>query len=75
MLSRIHVRRDIISSDRKTGLKSNAIGVETSGMKKRYGVRVTIHGPAAIVYSPDKPLKCGARAWMETHSKVTVHRG
>ena len=73
-LSRIHVRRDIIAKDRKTGDKGAAIGVETSGMRKRYGTRVTIKGPVSIIYRPEKPLSCGARAWIETRSPVIVHR-
>jgi hypothetical protein len=32
--------------------------------------RVTIHGPSTVVYSPDKPLSCGAKVWVETHAEV-----
>lgn len=73
MLSKIHVRRDLITKDRKEGTNSRAIGVETRGMKKRYGRSVTIKGPSRIVYSPGRPLHCGARAWIETDAPVTVH--
>ena len=73
-LSRIHVRRDIIAADRKSGGVGRAIGVETSGMRKRYGMRVTIKGPASIVYRPERPLHCGARCWIETRSDVVVHK-
>lgn len=73
--TRIHVRRDIIQRDRKTGEVSYALGVETLGQKKRYGMRATIKGPSTVVYSPEKPLSCGARAWIETHAPVIVHRG
>lgn len=73
-MTRIHVRRDIIAKDNKTGKRSNAIGVETSGRKKRYGKSVTITGESWVRYSPDRPLKCGAKAWIETRSKVIVHR-
>jgi hypothetical protein len=27
---------------------------------------------ARIVYSPDKPLDCGARVWIETYHEVEV---
>jgi hypothetical protein len=73
-MTRIHVRRDIIAKDRRDGTDTPAIGVETSGMRKRYGRRVTIHGPASIIYRPNRPLHCGARAWIQTTSRVTVHR-
>lgn len=74
-LSRIHVRRDVIVKDRKQGTSSPAIGVETRGMRKRYGHTVTIKGASRVVYNPDKPLSCGARCWMETYAPVVVHRG
>jgi hypothetical protein len=27
---------------------------------------------ASVVYSPDKPLSCGARVWIETQEEVVV---
>lgn len=72
--TRIHVRRDLIGRDRKTGEISYALGVETLGSPKRFGRRVTIKGPSTVVYQPERPLACGARAWIETHSRVIVHR-
>jgi hypothetical protein len=26
-----------------------------------------------VVYSPDKPLSCGAKVWVETDAEITVH--
>ena len=37
-----------------------------------YANSVVIHGPSKVVYSPDKPLSCGARVWVETESKVDI---
>lgn len=74
MTTRIHVRRDRIAKDKKEGTFTAVFGVETPGMRKRYGRAVTIAGPCRMIYSPDKPLKCGARAWMETTAPVVVHR-
>jgi hypothetical protein len=73
-MTRIHVRRDIIAADKKAGTESCAIGIETTGMRKRYGRSVTVDGPVKFIYRPSKPLSCGARAWAETQGKVTVHR-
>ena len=73
-LTRIHVRRDLIAKDRKQGTHSRAIGIETTGKKKRYGKSVIIFGPSTVKYSPDKPLKCGARAWIETKFPIAVRR-
>ena len=36
-----------------------------------YAYEVYIDGPAKVVYSPDKPLSCGAKVWVETESDVT----
>lgn len=37
-----------------------------------YANTVSIEGPSKVVYSPDKPLSCGARVWIETEGKVTI---
>jgi hypothetical protein len=37
-----------------------------------YAYEVEILGPSRIVYSPDKPLSCGARVWVETESEVKI---
>jgi hypothetical protein len=37
-----------------------------------YANRVKIHGDSEIVYSPDKPLSCGAHVWIETQAEVEV---
>jgi len=35
-----------------------------------YGTMLAIMGPSTLVYNPDKPLKCGARVWLETKSEI-----
>lgn len=35
-----------------------------------YAHEVEILGPSKIIYSPKKPLSCGARVWVETESEV-----
>ena len=35
-----------------------------------YCSEVFIDGPCRVVYSPDKPLSCGAKVWIETESEV-----
>ena len=39
-----------------------------------YAHEVHIEGPCKIIYSPDKPLACGARVWIETNSEVKIAR-
>ena len=33
---------------------------------------VIVHGASRVVYSPDKPLSCGAKVWIETEAEVEV---
>ena len=40
----------------------------------RYAHEVEIKGDSRIVYSPDKPLSCGAHVWIETQAEVEVVR-
>lgn len=35
-----------------------------------YANEIQINGPCRIIYSPDKPLSCGATVWVETQSEV-----
>lgn len=72
--TRIHIRRDIIRHDQKTGEVNYALHVETQGQRVRTGLRVKIDGPSEIIYRPDQPISSGARAWVETYAPVTVHR-
>jgi len=39
-----------------------------------YAHEVEIIGTSRVVYSPDKPLSCGARVWIETESEVRIVR-
>ena len=34
--------------------------------------RVSIDGPSELIYSPDRPLSCGARLWIETEARVVI---
>ncbi len=71
---RIHVNQHVIRRNKTHGESEPPIGVEyTSGkVPKEYCSEVVIHGPSKLVYSPDKPLKCGARLWLETDALLTV---
>jgi hypothetical protein len=42
------------------------------GSLNTYCHGVEIAGPSKVVYSPDKPLSCGAKVWIETESEVTL---
>ena len=40
-----------------------------------YAREVEINGPSRVVYSPDKPLSCDAKVWIETHAEVIIDGG
>jgi len=66
------VNQHKIKSNNKYGQNEPVITVKTS-KENIYGSTVTIDGASTVVYSPDKPLSCGAKVWIETDSKVRVY--
>ena len=60
-----------IRYNKKHNAKKPVITVKTS-KENIYGHRIKILGGSDVIYSPDKPLSCGARVWIETHSPVIV---
>jgi hypothetical protein len=70
MLTRIHVNQHNIKSNQKGD--NLPVFTVKDYKQNRKGNRVLIHGPSKLVYKPDSPLNCGARAWIETYSKVDV---
>lgn len=72
-IKRIHVNQHVIRRNLKVkeGPHEPAIAVK-EGKKNTYGHGVTVHGPSKVVYSPDKPLSCGARVWIETTAEVDI---
>jgi len=70
MKKRIHVNMHNIRTNQKTGSRLPVVTVKTYKDNTRCH-SVTIEGPSRVVYSPDKPLSCGARVWIETDSEVT----
>jgi hypothetical protein len=71
VIKRVHVDQHAIRANKKDGGSRPPISVKTSkGNTKAYAVE--IHGPSRVVYSPDKPLSCGAKVWVETHADVVA---
>tara|TARA_R100000315_G_C5129578_1_gene74046 strand:- start:74 stop:322 length:249 start_codon:yes stop_codon:yes gene_type:complete len=71
MIKRIHVNQHKIRHNFKHGTNDPVITVKTS-KSNEYGHEVIVHGTSKIIYSPDKPLSCGAKVWIETQDKVEV---
>jgi hypothetical protein len=67
----IHVNQHVIKSNRKNGANEPVLTVKTY-KDNRYAHEVSVLGPSKIVYSPDKPLSCGAHVWIETQSEVVI---
>lgn len=67
----VHVNQHVIRSNAKTGRRAPTITVKR-GKTNRYAREVVIDGPCRVVYSPDKPLPCGARVWIETEAEVVL---
>ena len=67
----IHVNQHVIKSNRKNGVNNPVLTVKTY-KENRYAHEVEIDGPSKVVYSPDKPLSCGAHVWIETQGEVTI---
>ena len=70
MKTRIHVNQHNIRANSK-GADRPVLTVKTYKENVKCN-RVAVHGPSTVVYSPDKPLSCGAKVWIETESEVTV---
>ena len=67
----IHVNQHIIKSNNKN--KENKPVLTIKNYKENiYAHEVEILGNSKIIYSPLKPLSCGAKVWIETDSEVKI---
>lgn len=70
----IHVNQHIIKSNAKND-ESNPVLTCKTYKENNYAHEAIIYGAdgleaARVIYSPDKPLSCGAKVWIETQNKV-----
>ena len=65
----IHINQHVIKSNHKNNEREPVITVKTYN-SNTYGHQVHILGECKVVYSPDKPLSCGAKVWIETDAEV-----
>ena len=72
MKTKIHINQHVIRKNAKTGERSPVITVKTYKTND-YCTEVTIQSPCKVIYSPDKPLPCGAKVWIETEGEVICH--
>ena len=76
-MKRINIHQGKIRSNKKHGTNDPAITVKTYKKNTQtvviyneYAHEVEILGASKIIYSPNKPLSCGARVWIETDAEV-----
>lgn len=67
----IHVNQHKIRSNAKHGTNDPVITVK-QGRSNTYAHEVSIQGPCVVKYSPEHPLSCGAKVWIETQNDVII---
>lgn len=76
MKTRIHVNQHIIKSNTKNDLREPVLTCKTS-KSNTYAKEVVLldkqgEEVARVIYSPDKPLSCGAKVWIETENEIKI---
>jgi len=72
MKTKIHVNQHVIRSNSKNNEDKPCLTVKTY-KDNIYAHTVEIKGPSKVIYSPDKPLSCGAKVWIETEAEVITN--
>jgi len=72
-IARIHVNQHVIKANAKNG-ENNPIFTVKQGGKNTYAFNVKVKGEMELVYSPDKPLSCGAKVWIETRGDIKLDK-
>ena len=65
----VHVNQHVVKANAKNNTNDPVLTVKTY-KSNTYAHEVQINGPSKVVYSPDKPLSCGAKVWIETEAEV-----
>lgn len=75
-ISRVHVDQFAIKRNRKQGTQDPPISLKTSkGTHKANRVDLLDENGnvvASVIYSPEKPLSCGAHVWVESRLEARV---
>tara|TARA_R110000744_G_scaffold89251_1_gene173606 strand:- start:195 stop:452 length:258 start_codon:yes stop_codon:yes gene_type:complete len=70
-ITRIHVNQHVIRANAKNGENNPIFTVKSKG-KNTYAHSVKVVGEMELVYSPNKPLSCGAKVWIETKGDIKM---
>lgn len=76
MKKKIHINQHVIRSNTKYGKNDPVITCKTY-KDNQYGNSVIIKDKdgievARVIYSPNKPLSCGAKVWIETENEIEI---
>jgi len=66
--AKIHINQHVIRANHKNNATDPCITVKTY-KSNEYCHQVQIEGPSRVIYSPEKPLSCGAYVWIEAQYK------
>jgi hypothetical protein len=72
MIKRIHVNQHNIRHNAKNPDDQRPVFTVKTYNANTKGFKVDIAGSSRLIYSPDKPLSCGAKVWITTESIVEV---
>lgn len=77
MTIKVHVNQHVIRANihKAEGEREPPLRIIRGRSKPEAAFEVLLMGPARVVYSPDKPLKCGARLWIEADGAEAVPQG
>ena len=66
----IHVNQHNIKYNTKNPDDRKPVLTVKNHKSNTYCNEVIIKGDSKVIYSPDKPLSCGAKVWIETFNEV-----
>lgn len=69
----VHVNQHAVRRNIRADIPEPVLTVKTH-KSNTYAHEVRIVGESRVVYSPHKPLACGARVWVETEHPVEIIR-
>jgi len=68
-MARIYVNRNIIAANTKSGERTPPLVIMSKG-RRINATSVRLEGIASVIYSPDHPLSCGARVWIQCDEPI-----
>ena len=71
-IKRIHVNQHHIRHNKAKPNEARPVLTVKHSKGNEKANAININGPSTVVYSPDKPLSCGAKVWIQTTAEVEV---